>query len=123
MTYPKATTHPDDAAQGGVPSTPRFPQIEEGGLAFWEADDTFRATVEQRDAGEDGDNQFVFYDGPPFANRLPHHGHLPPLPQRPAPLRPPPPRSAQGPNPARPTDARPPGRAPLRLGHPRPAGR
>src|SRR3954454_18096849 len=76
MTYPKATTHPDDAAQGGVPSTPRFPQIEEGVLAFWEADDTFRASVEQRDAGEDGDNEFVFYDGPPFANGLPHYGHL-----------------------------------------------
>src|SRR3954454_19969422 len=76
MTYPKATTHPDDAAQGGVPSTPRFPQIEEGVLAFWEADDTFRASVEQRDAGEDGTNEFVFYDGPPFANGLPHYGHL-----------------------------------------------
>src|SRR3954449_1636214 len=76
MTYPKATTDPDDAAQGGVPSTQRFPQIEEGVLAFWEADDTFRASVEQRDAGEDGDNEFVFYDGPPFANGLPHYGHL-----------------------------------------------
>ena len=60
----------------GVPSTPRFPQIEEGVLAYWEADDTFRASVEQRDAGEDGDNEFVFYDGPPFANGLPHYGHL-----------------------------------------------
>src|SRR3954449_9768725 len=76
MTYPKATTDPDDAAQGGVPSTPRFPQIEEGVLAFWEADDTFRASVEQRPAGVDGDNEFVFYDGPPFANGLPHYGHL-----------------------------------------------
>ena len=45
-------------------------------LAYWAADDTFRASVEQRDAGEDGDNEFVFYDGPPFANGLPHYGHL-----------------------------------------------
>ena len=45
-------------------------------LAYWEADDTFRASVEQRDAGEDGANEFVFYDGPPFANGLPHYGHL-----------------------------------------------
>ena len=45
-------------------------------LAYWEADDTFRASVEQRDAGADGSNEFVFYDGPPFANGLPHYGHL-----------------------------------------------
>ena len=45
-------------------------------LAYWESDDTFRASVEQRDAGDDGANEFVFYDGPPFANGLPHYGHL-----------------------------------------------
>ena len=45
-------------------------------LAYWADDDTFRASVEQRDAGEDGANEFVFYDGPPFANGLPHYGHL-----------------------------------------------
>ena len=28
------------------------------------------------DTGENGDNEFVFYDGPPFANGLPHYGHL-----------------------------------------------
>jgi isoleucyl-tRNA synthetase len=80
MTYPKVSTDPhaaEHAARGaGVPSTPRFPQIEEGVLAYWEADDTFRASVEQRDPGQDGDNEFVFYDGPPFANGLPHYGHL-----------------------------------------------
>ena len=27
-------------------------------------------------AGDNGDNEFVFYDGPPFANGLPHYGHL-----------------------------------------------
>ena len=32
--------------------------------------------VEQRDPGENGENEFVFYDGPPFANGLPHYGHL-----------------------------------------------
>ncbi len=26
--------------------------------------------------GKDGANEFVFYDGPPFANGLPHYGHL-----------------------------------------------
>src|SRR3954452_25278582 len=77
MTYPKVSTDPSaDGAQGGVPATPRFPQIEERVLGYWEADDTFRASVDQRKAGENGDNEFVFYDGPPFADGLPHYGHL-----------------------------------------------
>ena len=45
-------------------------------LDFWAADRTFPASVEQRPAGENGSNEFVFYDGPPFANGLPHYGHL-----------------------------------------------
>jgi isoleucyl-tRNA synthetase len=45
-------------------------------LDYWETDGTFQASVEQRPAGEDGANEFVFYDGPPFANGLPHYGHL-----------------------------------------------
>ena len=45
-------------------------------LAYWEQDGTFQASVDQREAGEDGANEFVFYDGPPFANGLPHYGHL-----------------------------------------------
>ncbi len=73
MTYPKAS-----AAEtgGGVPASPRFPEIEERVLAYWAADDTFRASVRNRPAGENGANEFVFYDGPPFANGLPHYGHL-----------------------------------------------
>jgi isoleucyl-tRNA synthetase len=77
MTYPKISTtgeHTDGTS--GVPASPRFPQIEEAVLAHWAADDTFRASVENRPAGEDGGNEFVFYDGPPFANGLPHYGHL-----------------------------------------------
>src|SRR6476619_4757021 len=75
MTYPQVSTD-SQAAERGVPSTPSFPQIEERVLAYWKDDDTFRASVEQRDAGDNGDNEFVFYDGPPFANGLPHYGHL-----------------------------------------------
>jgi leucyl-tRNA synthetase len=45
-------------------------------LAYWAQDDTFQASVEERPAGVDGSNEFVFYDGPPFANGLPHYGHL-----------------------------------------------
>ena len=33
-------------------------------------------SIDQRPAGEHGANEFVFYDGPPFANGLPHYGHL-----------------------------------------------
>jgi isoleucyl-tRNA synthetase len=69
MTYPKNSS-------GSVPSSPRFPEIEERILEFWEKDGTFQASIDQRDAGQDGTNEFVFYDGPPFANGLPHYGHL-----------------------------------------------
>ena len=72
MAYPKASTTGDFA----VPASPRFPAIEAAVLRYWEDDGTFRASIEQRPAGENGDNEFVFYDGPPFANGLPHYGHL-----------------------------------------------
>ncbi|MCW2813542.1 MAG: isoleucine-tRNA ligase, partial [Nocardioides sp.] len=70
MGYPK--NDPDRR----VPSNPRFPEIEERVLDFWQQDATFQASVEAREAGADGSNEFVFYDGPPFANGLPHYGHL-----------------------------------------------
>ena len=69
MTYPKSAFGP--AADPVVPS-PRFPAIEQEVLAFWEQDDTFRASIAQREGAE----EWVFYDGPPFANGLPHYGHL-----------------------------------------------
>lgn len=50
-----------------------LPLVEERILDFWDKDQTFLASVEQRP--KDG-NEFVFYDGPPFANGLPHYGHL-----------------------------------------------
>jgi isoleucyl-tRNA synthetase len=67
---------PDTRRYPTVASHPDLPQIERAVLARWDADDTFRRSVEQRPAGHDGDNEFVFYDGPPFANGLPHYGHL-----------------------------------------------
>jgi isoleucyl-tRNA synthetase len=73
MIYPKASAGESGA---GVPASPRFPEIEERVLKYWAADDTFRASVRSRPAGENGANEFVFYDGPPFANGLPHYGHL-----------------------------------------------
>ena len=59
-----------------VDPKPNFPALEEDVLAIWRKESTFERSVEQRDAGPNGDNEFVFYDGPPFANGLPHYGHL-----------------------------------------------
>ncbi|TCO47198.1 isoleucyl-tRNA synthetase [Kribbella antiqua] len=67
MTYPKT---------GRLTASPDFPALEERVLAYWEKDGTFQASIEQRAAGDEGANEFVFYDGPPFANGLPHYGHL-----------------------------------------------
>ncbi|BBX22532.1 isoleucine--tRNA ligase [Mycolicibacter terrae] len=51
---------------------PDFPAAEAEVLEYWAADDTFRASIARRDGAE----EYVFYDGPPFANGLPHYGHL-----------------------------------------------
>ena len=59
-----------------VPPQPDLPSMEAEVLAGWERDDTFQRSVDSREAGPDGANEFVFYDGPPFANGLPHYGHL-----------------------------------------------
>jgi len=56
-----------------VDQQPDYPRLEESILASWAEDGTFAASVEARPGG---DNEFVFYDGPPFANGLPHYGHL-----------------------------------------------
>jgi isoleucyl-tRNA synthetase len=62
--YPHASERPD------------FPALEEAVLQSWDREGTFPASVEHRPAGENGANEYVFYDGPPFANGLPHYGHL-----------------------------------------------
>ena len=72
--YPKAQL--GEQAPGQVPSQPSFPELEKSVLAYWETDRTFQATIDARDPGVDGANEYVFYDGPPFANGLPHYGHL-----------------------------------------------
>ncbi|MGV9802625.1 isoleucine--tRNA ligase [Mycobacterium sp. NPDC003449] len=54
------------------PAAPNFPERELEVLDFWASDDTFRASIARRDGAE----EYVFYDGPPFANGLPHYGHL-----------------------------------------------
>src|SRR4051794_1981810 len=55
-----------------VEQQPRFPDLERSIIATWEQEKTFEQSVDQRPASD----EFVFYDGPPFANGLPHYGHL-----------------------------------------------
>ena len=50
----------------------KFPEMERAVLDYWNKDETFQASLEQREGCE----EYVFNDGPPFANGLPHYGHL-----------------------------------------------
>lgn len=67
--YPKHR----NSAQGPVAS-PSFPELEKEVLDYWDKDGTFQESIDQRAAADAP--EFVFYDGPPFANGLPHYGHL-----------------------------------------------
>ncbi len=69
MTEPKKTPiYPP------VDASPSFPKMEEEIAAWWLAEDIFHKSIDRRRA--EGAEEFVFYDGPPFANGLPHYGHL-----------------------------------------------
>ena len=48
-----------------------FPALEARIRAFWKARDVFHASLRRRA----GAPRFVFYEGPPTANGLPHNGH------------------------------------------------
>ena len=60
-----------DAPYPDVPTRVDLPAVERALLERWAAQGTFERSVAERDGDE-----FVFYDGPPFANGLPHYGHL-----------------------------------------------
>lgn len=49
-----------------------FVAAEHEVLKLWQSQDTFRASLAQTEDAE----PYIFYDGPPFATGLPHHGHL-----------------------------------------------
>ena len=55
-----------------VKAKPDFVALEKEVLKFWEENKTFEKSVQNRD----GAAEFVFYDGPPFANGTPHYGHI-----------------------------------------------
>ena len=50
----------------------RFSDMEHQVLRYWDLDQTFQASCDNRETSP----EYVFYDGPPFANGLPHYGHL-----------------------------------------------
>jgi len=58
------------------PVDPRvsFPVMEEKIMDFWARKNIFQKSIDQREGAE----EFVFYDGPPFATGLPHFGHFVP---------------------------------------------
>ena len=55
-----------------VSSQVSFPKEEEKVLTFWQEQDVFKKSLDDRRGSDD----FVFYDGPPFATGTPHYGHL-----------------------------------------------
>lgn len=67
VAYPKS-----DMTNGRGTTSPSFPELEQEVLKYWEEHETFKKSVAQREDAE----EYVFYDGPPFANGLPHYGHL-----------------------------------------------
>lgn len=62
-----ASVSPFRAAAG----SPDFPRLEEEILQFWDEQRIYQRSLEQRA----GAPSFVFYEGPPTANGLPHPGH------------------------------------------------
>ena len=63
---------PDDSPFLELDPSPDLPAFERAVLERWARDQTFLASLFETEAGP----EFVFYDGPPFANGLPHYGHL-----------------------------------------------
>ena len=55
-----------------INANPNFSTIEEQIIDRWQRNNTFIQSIELNVEK----NDFVFYDGPPFANGLPHYGHL-----------------------------------------------
>ena len=77
MTYPKVSTDSDPTPTAAVPSSPRVPRRSRSGCSPTGSRTTPSGPASSSATpARDGDNEFVFYDGPPFANGLPHYGHL-----------------------------------------------
>jgi len=57
-----------------LPSDLDFAKIEEEICKKWSNEDTFQ--VQNKLSLDRGDEEYTFYDGPPFATGLPHYGHI-----------------------------------------------
>ncbi|MBT5516284.1 isoleucine--tRNA ligase, partial [Candidatus Peregrinibacteria bacterium] len=55
-----------------VDSRANLPKVEHKFMESWRENKIFERSVENRK----GKEKFVFFDGPPFANGLPHYGHI-----------------------------------------------
>jgi isoleucyl-tRNA synthetase len=51
---------------------PNFVEMESKILNFWKEEKIFEKSLEKTK----NKKEYIFYDGPPFANGLPHYGHL-----------------------------------------------
>jgi isoleucyl-tRNA synthetase len=49
-----------------------FVEAEKSVLKFWQKKQIFKKSLEKTKKGKN----YIFYDGPPFATGLPHHGHI-----------------------------------------------
>ena len=72
MSSPKSPPESTSASPFRAPSgSPSFPKLEEEVLQFWDQHDIYRQSLDRRSDAQ----SFVFYEGPPTANGLPHPGH------------------------------------------------
>jgi len=65
-------TDPSEPLFQPVQGNVSYPKLEAGIREFWNSEQIFEATKELRKDAE----PFVFYEGPPTANGLPHNGHV-----------------------------------------------
>jgi isoleucyl-tRNA synthetase len=68
-------------SQAFLPVSPSvsFPELDRDMMAFWDAQQIFEKSVQREPdamSGAESKGQFVFYEGPPTANGMPHPGHV-----------------------------------------------
>ena len=63
-----------------VPSSQSFPDLDREVMSLWDAERIFEQTqsgqTQSERGGQEQGEPFVFYEGPPTANGMPHPGHV-----------------------------------------------
>ena len=72
MASPDSSSTADSAEAGASGSSFSFVGMEHSILDFWQKEDVFQRSLKNTQDKK----PYIFYDGPPFATGLPHHGHL-----------------------------------------------